>query len=134
LLLLLAYVMRVTRESTFFEKSSDTNFIPKPATQNSNYAGALTVAFCKATAVWDRRRPFTVAPVFSVIEVAPRMMPLTTDVEPRVTASETTQTIFLGSAPPARVTFTADAVLSVPAIWKIQAVNFFKQGSQCLRI
>ena len=48
------------------------------------------------------------------------MFPLNVEFVPRVVAPATCQKMFWASAPPVRMTFVAELVLRVPAIWKIQ--------------
>lgn len=79
------------------------------------------IAFCMVTAVPTRRRPLTVAPVLRPAEVAPNRTHWKSDSEPRVTLPETTQTMFLGTAPPVRTTEAPSARVSVWLIWNIQA-------------
>jgi hypothetical protein len=83
--------------------------------------GATTVAFWRAIDVWASALPFMDPPVWRVIAVFPRMTPSKCDVDPRVTPLATTQMMFAGFAPPARIMVFAEAMVSVPAICKIQA-------------
>jgi len=59
-------------------------------------------------------------PVSRVIPVCPSITPSKCDVVPRVTPLATAQMMFLGFAPPAKSMVCALAMVSVPAICKIQ--------------
>ena len=52
--------------------------------------------------------------------VLSRMVPLNVEPVPSVVAPATCQKMFVASAPPWRMTFLPELILSVPAIWKIQ--------------
>src|ERR1035437_2445057 len=71
------------------------------------------------TAVCASAFPFRCAPVCTTIAVASRMVPLNTDVVPSVVLPATCQKIFSGLAPPCRMIFTPELILSVCATWKI---------------
>jgi len=80
----------------------------------------MTVAFWRATAVWERIRPFKVAPVSRVTEVAASTIPLKVAPVPMQTAPGTIQKIFVARAPPDRNTLVLADWVRVPATWKIQ--------------
>jgi hypothetical protein len=70
----------------------------------SEMGQGVTVVVSRVTAVWDKRRPFTVDSP-TAMDVAPRMSPQKTLLFPMVTAPGTYQKIFSARAPPARLTF-----------------------------
>src|ERR1035441_2469580 len=70
-------------------------------------AGRVTAFFSRVTAVCANSRPFADAPVFMAIFVLASITPSKCAVVPMATAPEVCQKIFLGSAPPFRITFVA---------------------------
>ena len=54
------------------------------------------------------------------MEVKARMFPLKTEVVPRVAELPTCQKMFAALAPPLRITWRPDVVVSVDAIWKMK--------------
>src|SRR5436190_1660695 len=65
-------------------------------------------------------RPSSVAPVCSVIDVNARMFPFKTELVPSVAELPTCQTMFVGWAPPLRITCRPAVVVRVEAIWKMK--------------
>src|SRR6185436_13692827 len=92
---------------------------PKPLLSSCDY-GCTTALPARVTCVCANSRPFTDAPVPSVICVFPSTMPSMCEVVPRLTMPATCQTMFCGSAPPLSTTRFAEAIDRPPAIWKIQ--------------
>ena len=64
--------------------------------------------------------PFSVAPVFSVIDASAMIVPWKTAVVPKVAEVPTCQKMLEVRAPPAKVTCTPLLTVSAEAIWKIQ--------------
>ncbi len=58
----------------------------------------------RVMAVWANSLPLTTAPVFTSIRVLHRMIPLKSDVVPKVVCPATGQKTFLATAPPLNVT------------------------------
>ena len=83
-------------------------------------AGAVTVLASSVTAVCASALPFSLAPVFITIAVWDNIIPLTSDVVPRVACPATCQKMFWLCAPPLSVTMAPSPTLRVCAIWKIQ--------------
>ncbi len=83
-------------------------------------AGFITALAFNVTAVCASARPFNVAPVFSTIAVWHNILPLKTDVVPRVVWPATCQKMFLANAPPIRLIWAPLPRLRVCPIWKIQ--------------
>ena len=67
--------------------------------------------------------PSTVAPVFSVIDVRARIVPLKFVVVPSVAELPTCQKTLHGEAPLTSFTWLADAVISVDAAWKMKTAS-----------
>src|ERR1035437_7712414 len=80
----------------------------------------FTVVAWGVTAVCASALPFSTAPVCNAMFFKSKMFPLNVEVVPRVVVPATCQKMFLACAPPARMTFVAELILRVPAIWKIQ--------------
>ena len=64
--------------------------------------------------------PSSVAPVVKVIDILASMVPLKTEVVPKVAELPTCQKMLEALVPPLRITLRPDIVVSVDAIWKIQ--------------
>src|SRR6202034_2345102 len=79
-------------------------------------AALLMLLASNVTAVCDSALPFSFAPVFIVIAVLPRMMPLNTDVVARVVAPPTCQKTYRAWAPPLSRIWVPALILRVPAI------------------
>ena len=71
--------------------------------------GCVTVLASKVTAVCANSLPFIVAPVFRVIAVCDSITPSMCAVVSRATTPKDCQKMFLGSAPPVKITFVAEA-------------------------
>src|SRR6266513_3368900 len=67
-------------------------------------------------AVRANSRPSTVAPVVTVMEAKARMFPLNTEPVPKVAELPTCQKTLAALAPPLRITWRAEVVVSVDAI------------------
>src|SRR5437667_5716726 len=65
-------------------------------------------------------RPSTAAPVVTVMEANARMFPLNTEPVPRVAELPTCQNTVAALAPPLRITWRAEVVVRVDAIWKMK--------------
>ncbi len=65
-------------------------------------------------------RPFTVTPLFTVIDVSARIVPTKLELVPRVAELPTCQKTLHAWAPPTRVTVLADAVMRVEAALKMK--------------
>src|ERR1051325_5511268 len=65
-------------------------------------------------------RPSTAAPVVTVMEAKARMFPLKTEVVPSVAELPTCQKMLAALAPPLRITWRPEVVVSVDAIWKMK--------------
>src|SRR5438552_6653078 len=65
-------------------------------------------------------RPSTAAPVVTVMEANARMLPLNTEPVPRVAELPTCQNTLAALAPPLRITWRAEVVVRVDAIWKMK--------------
>ena len=63
--------------------------------------------------------PFRTAPVVRVMDAWASMVPLKVEPVPRVAELPTCQKTLLAVAPPAKMTWLPDAVVSVDAIWKM---------------
>src|SRR5437867_1257994 len=64
-------------------------------------------------------RPSTAAPLVTVMEANARMLPLNTEPVPRVAELPTCQKTLAALAPPLRITWRAEVVVRVDAIWKM---------------
>src|SRR5580765_5576457 len=71
-------------------------------------------------AVRANSRPSTDAPVVTVMEAKARMFPANTEVVPRVAELPTCQKTLAALAPPLRITWRPEVVVSVDAIWKMK--------------
>src|SRR4029077_16095910 len=67
-------------------------------------------------AVRANSRPSTVAPVVTVMEAKARMVPLNTEPVPKVAELPTCQKTLAALAPPLRITWRAEVMVSVDAI------------------
>src|SRR5207245_6048936 len=84
-------------------------------------AGSVMVLVSKVTAaVRANSRPSTAAPVVTVMEANARMLPLNTEPVPRVAELPTCQNTLAALAPPLRITWRAEVVVRVDAIWKMK--------------
>src|SRR5437879_4698728 len=84
-------------------------------------AGIVIVLESKVTAPFRANSlPSTAAPVVTVMDVKARMFPLKTEVVPRVAELPTCQKILAALAPPLRITWRPEVVVSVDAIWKMK--------------
>ncbi len=72
-----------------------------------------------------RTRPFTVAPVFRVIEVVARIVPAKSVVVPRVAELPTCQNTLQACAPFSSATVLVEAVVSVEPAWKMKTESRF---------
>src|SRR5437667_167922 len=70
-------------------------------------------------AVRANSRPSTVAPVVTVMEAKARMFPLNTEPVPKVAELPTCQKTLAALAPPLKITWRPDVVVSVEPIWKM---------------
>src|ERR1700688_2700326 len=86
-------------------------------------AGRVTAFFSRVTAVCANSLPLADAPVFMAIFVLASITPSKCAVVPMATAPAVCQKMFLGRAPPFRITFVALAWVRVPAIWNIQTAS-----------
>jgi hypothetical protein len=85
------------------------------------HVGTVMVLSLSVTApVWARRRPSTLAPVFSVTDVSARMVPTNDVVVPRVAELPTCQKTLHACAPPSRTTELLEAVMRVDPAWKMK--------------
>src|SRR5579863_2938842 len=92
----------------------------------SEHVGTLTVLASIVTApVMAWTRPFTTAPVSSVIEVVARMDPAKLVVVPRVAELPTCQNTLHACAPFSSTTDADVAVVSVEAAWKMKTESVF---------
>src|SRR5437667_5595831 len=83
--------------------------------------GIVIVLESKVTAPFRANSlPSTAAPVVTVMDVKARMFPLKTEVVPRVAELPTCQKILAAFAPPLRITWRPEVVVSVDAIWKMK--------------
>lgn len=64
-------------------------------------------------------RPFTVTPLFTVIEVSARMVPAKIELDPRVAELVTCQNTLQGCAPLMKLTVLEEAVTRSDVAWKI---------------
>src|SRR5207244_8788860 len=84
-------------------------------------AGSVMVLVSKVTApVRANSRPSTAAPVVTVMEANARMFPLNTEPVPSVAELPTCQKTLAALAPPLRITWRAEVVVRVDAIWKMK--------------
>src|SRR6185295_8780849 len=85
-------------------------------------AGWVTVLLRMLTAVWDSSRPLTDPAVPTLITVMARTIPSKCEASPIVSPAPPAicQKTFLARAPPTRLTDFAPAMVTSPAIWKIQ--------------
>src|SRR2546421_4365885 len=90
------------------------------AVMSAGIANPTTLESSVTAAVRANSRPSTAAPVVTVMEAKARMFPLNTEVVPRVAELPTCQKILAALAPPLRITWRPEVVVSVDAIWKIQ--------------
>ena len=67
-----------------------------------------------------RARPFTLTPLFIVIDVRARMVPVNVELDPSVAELVTCQKMLHGCAPLIRLTELDDAVMRSDVAWKIQ--------------
>lgn len=74
-------------------------------------------------------RPFSVAPVFSVMDWSARIEPMKLDVVPIVAELPTCQKMFEALAPPLRITLRPEVVVSVEAIWKMKTAFALPRAS-----
>ena len=79
-------------------------------------AGSVTASAINVTAVCASARPFSFAPAFITTAVLDNMIPLTSEVVPRVACPATCQKMFRACAPPLRVTIVPEPTLRVCAI------------------
>ena len=83
--------------------------------------GVVIVLASRVTAPFRANSlPSTAAPVVTVMEVKARMFPLKTEVVPSVAELPTCQKMLAALAPPLRITWRPEVVVSVDPIWKIQ--------------
>ena len=83
--------------------------------------GIVMVLESKVTAPFlAKSLPSTAAPVVSVMEVKARMFPLKPEVVPRVAELPTCHTTLAAWAPPLKMTWRPEVVVSVDAIWKMK--------------
>src|ERR1700683_4606731 len=78
------------------------------------FASRVTAPFCASN------RPFTDAPLASVMDWLARMLPLNAELAPRVADVPTCQKTLEALAPPARITWLPMAVVNVDAIWNMK--------------
>ncbi len=99
--------------------------VPGPLIKTSQIASAMvlvsmvTAPFPSLSASASSR-PFTDAPLFAVMDVKAKMVPLKIEPVPSVAELPTCQKTRQASAPLIRTTELADAVVSVDPAWKIQ--------------
>ena len=67
-----------------------------------------------------KARPSSVAPVASVMDWSAMIVPLNTEVVPKVAELPTCQKMFEALAPPLRMTCRPEVVVKVDAIWKMK--------------
>src|SRR3989454_1798077 len=84
-------------------------------------AGSVMILVSRVTApVRANSRPSTAAPVVTVMEANARMFPLNTEPVPSVAELPTCQKTLAALAPPLRITWRAEVVVRVDAIWKMK--------------
>jgi hypothetical protein len=82
------------------------------------------VLFCSVTApLRARARPSITEPVFTVIEVRARMLPLKKEPVPMVAELGTTQNTLQADAPLMRLTTLFEAVISVEGVLKMNTAS-----------